>query len=152
MACGIPEMIALEPLPGRLLTAMADLGVPLIEGEVGGRGRTTAGNVDYYHERVIDVARFAGIVGDSAGALPGVARQTWRLGSIESSASGIFVREAQLGQSISTGDRLGVIRDSTGRVVAEVLAPVAATIGGFRDHAGVTTGDTLFNLWLPVDA
>ena len=129
------NLIALEPLPGRLLTAMAAFGVPLVEGEVGGRGQTKPENVAYYVERALDVARLAGILGPRQPDTVSVPPRTWRLGSIESVASGIFQREVELGQSVTSGDRLGTVRDGLGRIVAEVRAPTRATIGGYRDHA-----------------
>ena len=65
---GFDDLIALDRLPGRLLTAMGDLGVPLIEGEVGGRGTTRRENVRYYRERVYAVARHQGILPSPNGA------------------------------------------------------------------------------------
>jgi predicted deacylase len=151
-ACGIANLIALESRPGRLLTAMGELGVPLIEGEIGGRGRTTPENVRRYEECVLKVARYADVLEKRRMDVESSPKRTWRLGSIESQANGNFLRQAQLGQAVSAGDRLGVIQDVAGECVAEIRTPSDATIGGYRDHAGVAVGDTLFNLWLPIDA
>src|SRR5262249_59730806 len=61
-ASGFPDLIGLDRLPGRLITAMADLGVPLIEGEVGGRGVTSSESVAYYRDRVRAVAGHLGVL------------------------------------------------------------------------------------------
>jgi predicted deacylase len=61
-ASGFPDLIALPKLPGRLLSGLADRGVPVIEGEVGGRAATRHENVAYYRERVMSVARHAGVL------------------------------------------------------------------------------------------
>ncbi len=151
-ACGIPDLIALEPRPGRLLTAMASLGVPLIEGEVGGSGATRPENVAYYKERVRAVARQVGVLDESARA-PASSEppRIWRLRAIAAPAGGIFLREVELRQAVGAGDRLGRIIDAEGSLVAEVRLPGAGTIGGYRVHAGVRRGDPLFDVWVPLE-
>jgi predicted deacylase len=149
-ACGIPDLIGLERLSGRLLNAMAELGVPLIEGEVGGRGATRSENVTFYRSCALAVARHAGLLGSSVAApRVRVERRLWRLGSIAAPADGIFLRDAELRHAAQKGERLGRIVDGQGHVVADIVAAQAGTIGGYREHAGVRRGDTLFNFWLP---
>ena len=147
-ATGIPHLIALDNLPGRLQRTMANLGVPLVEAEVGGRGATRRDLVTYYKERALNVARHAGVLPPALPGEPPVAQTIWRLGSVAAEAEGIFLREVELNAVVRSGDRLGRIVDRAGEMVAEVRAPEDGMIGGYRDHAGVRPGDPLFNLWL----
>jgi predicted deacylase len=147
-ATGIPHLIALDNLPGRLQRTIANLGVPLVEAEVGGRGATRRENVTYYKERALNVARHAGLLPPAVVGEPAAAQTIWRLGSVAAEAEGIFLREVELNAVVRSGDGLGRIVDRAGEVVAEVRAPEDGMIGGYRDHAGVRPGDPLFNLWL----
>lgn len=147
---GFDDLIALDRLPGRLLTAMGDLGVPLIEGEVGGRGTTRRENVRYYRERVYAVARHQGILPSPNGAaLDETPRRIWRLNGIEADAGGIFQRAVSLKQEVRAGDVLGAIVDARGDPLADVRAPLDGAIGGYREHVGVLKGDSVFTLWTP---
>jgi uncharacterized protein len=148
-ASGFPDLIGLDRLPGRLITAMADIGVPLIEGEVGGRGITHPESVAYYQERVRAVARHLGILRPLPPGRVAPEPRTWRLGSVEAPVDGIFLRAVELDQVVRAGDRLGRIFDARGDLVAEVRAHAKAKIGGYREHVGVRKGDAIFNLWLP---
>jgi predicted deacylase len=148
-ASGFPDLIGLDRLPGRLITAMADLGVPLIEGEVGGRGVTRPENVAYYKDRVRSVARHLGVLPPASPPRVGPEPRTWRLGSVEAPADGIFLREVELDQMVRAGDLLGRIVDARGDQLAEIRAPADAKIGGYREHVGARRGEGIFNLWLP---
>jgi predicted deacylase len=133
-ASGFTDLVALPKLPGRLLAAMGEQGVPMIEGEVGGRGTVRPENVAFYLDRVHAVARHVGVLPrDSRPApAPGDPR-IWHLGpQIVAEAGGILV-----------------ILNARGDVAAEVRAPIDTVIGGYREHVGVRTGETVFTLWTP---
>jgi predicted deacylase len=151
LASGFADLIALDPRPGRLITAMADLGVPLVEGEVGGRGAARREGVDYYKERVRAVARHRGILpARDPGADAPRRQRTWKLETVAAPAGGIFFREVEPDQEVRAGDLLGRIVAADGEAVAEARAPVAGKVGACRDHAGVAAGDSLVTLWRPV--
>lgn len=148
-ASGFPDLIALPRLPGVLQTGLAELGVPVIEGEVGGLGATLPENVGYYTERALSVARHIDVLGNGEGAaIPG-SQQIWGLRPIEAAANGIFLREAALRQNVTSGERLATLVDISGEHVETVRAPEDGLIGGFRNHAGVRAGDRVFSLWTP---
>jgi predicted deacylase len=160
---GFEDLIGLPPLPGRLLTAMGELGVPLIEGEVGGRGASRQEHVDFYKACVFAVARHLGVIApELAVTAPEAARGSeaspgptgrqpgiWHLGpNVTAQADGIWLRQMVLRQSVREGDHLGSIVDERGEVVSHVRAPADGLIGGYRDHAGVHTGERLATLWI----
>ena len=147
LASGFLDLIALPALPGTLQTAMGELGVPVIEGEVGGRGAARRENVEYYKGRALAVARHLGILGNAETAAP-TGHRVWHLHSIETDATGIFLREVELGAPVHAGDLLARVADIHGRVVATVRAPADGVIGYHRVHAGVRPGDRLFTLWV----
>ena len=151
MASGFVNVIALEERPGRLLRALGDMGVPLIEGEVGGRGTTVPENVAFYVKRVDDLARHLGVLGGSPEVDQHPRPSIWRLTSVEAEADGLFLREpsVELRSSVGKGYLLGRIVGSRGERLAEVRAPVDGVVGGYRVHLHASVGDGLITLWLP---
>ena len=154
-ASGFSDLIALPRLPGVLLTAMGDLGVPLIEGEVGGRGTSQQANIDLYWARVTRVARYVGVLRETARSVlppygePRRARAVWRLTSVAAEVGGMFLRQVDLRQAVRQGDLLGRILDLHGEAIAELRAPADGVVGGYVDHLGVHAGQNLFSLWIP---
>jgi uncharacterized protein len=149
-ASGFHDLIALPRLAGTLQTAMAELGVPVIEGEVGGQGTTTRENVAYYRSRVASVTHHLGILGSEPAGTTSRPRSVWHLCAVDAPAGGIFVRAVELRQPVRVGDRLGTILDVHGDPVSEVCAPADGVIGGHRVHTGVRPGERLVTLWCPV--
>ncbi len=152
-ASGFPELVALPNVPGILISAMADLGVPVIEGEVGGRGTMQRENVAYYKDRVYAIARHAGVL--SAAGTPPAPRQeprTWHLYHLTAEVSGILLNEVTLWQDVKKGDRLATMLDLQGDVVAEMHAPRDGKVAGYHEHAGVRPGEIVFSLLSPAQA
>ena len=146
---GFADLIALPKLPGRLLAAMGDLGVPLVEGEVGGRGTSTPSNVLFYKQRIYAVARHVGVLRRAGGTRQdGASIRVWHLGPrVTAEADGFFLGEVVLRQAVRKGDRLGTIVGLRGDVATVVRAPQDGVIGGYREHVGVQRGQVLVNLW-----
>ena len=152
VASGFPDLVALPRLPGVLMTALAERGVPVIEGEVGGLGATTAENVAYYTARVMEVARHLGVL-PRAGD-PDPTRRTpriWHLRGVEAEADGLFRPAVELLERIEPGAILGRLIDVQNGGDRAVHSPVAAVVGGYRVHAGVHAGDRLVTLWEAVE-
>jgi predicted deacylase len=150
VASGFPDLVALPRLPGVLQTALAESGVPVIEGEVGGQGTTVPGNVAYYTARVRAVAGHLGILaGPGAPGEASAAPRIWHLRGVEAETSGVFRRAIELRQAVQPGESLGRLLDVQGGASREVRSPVAAVVGGYRIHAGVRAGDRLVTLWEP---
>jgi N2-acetyl-L-2,4-diaminobutanoate deacetylase len=146
-ASGFPDLVALPQLPGRLLSGMFDVGVPAIEGEVGGRAATRSDNVAWYRERVCAVARHAGVLDEPLP--PRGTSPAWELCEIAAGAAGIFVCRVALRQAVHTGDILGEVIDPIRGRVAPLRAPADGLIGAIREHAGVGAEDQVFTLWCP---
>jgi predicted deacylase len=146
-ASGFRDLIALPPSLGVLQTALAQTGVPVIEGEVGGLGETRPDNVRYYKQRVAAVARHAGILPAPERSPAAGAPRIWHLCPVETVAGGMFVRQVSLGDSVRAGDEMGALYDVQGDKADIVRAPRDGVVGGCRIHAGVRPGDRLFTLW-----
>lgn len=161
MASGFPDLIALSDEQGVLLTAMGKLGVPLIEGEVGGRGKVTRDGVEYYQNRITDVATHMGIIkadpGSGKSDFVEIRKNTqgtpriWNLHDVLVHSEGIFVNTVEIKQSVQKGAVLGKIIDKYGRVVEEVESPFTGEIGHIRKHAGVRHGDSVYIVWTPAE-
>jgi predicted deacylase len=148
VASGFPDLVALPRLPGVLMTALAERGVPVIEGEVGGLGATTAENVAYYTARVLAVARHLGVLRGAGG--PDTDRpvpRIWHLHGVEAEVDGLFQRAVELLEAVQPGSVLGRLIDVRNGGDREVRSPVAAVVGGYRVHAGARAGDRLVTLW-----
>jgi len=151
-ASGFPDLIALPRLPGTLQTALADDGIPVIEGEVGGRGATRRANVDYYKERARDVLWHARLLNGQAPTGTEIEPRIWALHSVRAGASGLLLKEKGLRDEVHTGDRVGTVVDLTGAVVADVRATCSGIIGSVREHSGVRPDDTAFIVWAAAEA
>ncbi len=149
-ASGFPDLIALPLLPGTLQTALAADGIPVIEGEVGGRGAMRDDNVQYYKKRARAVLRHVGILlGEAPPSSGDDTPRIWTLDYIRSGASGILIREKGLRDEVDADGRLGTVVDAEGVTVAEVRSLRAGVIGSTREHAGVRPDDTAFIVWVP---
>lgn len=150
-ASGFPALVALPRLPGVLISAMEAFGVPVIEGEVGGRGTTRPADVAYYKERVYAVVRHAGLL-PGADAPPVQSPALWNLCAVAAEVAGILLRQVELQQTVKQGDRLGAIVDIQGETVAVLTAPADGMVGGYHDHVGVQSGENVVTLWTPAQA
>jgi predicted deacylase len=150
LASGFSDLVALPRLPGVLQTALAERGVPVIEGEVGGLGTTTRANVAYYTARVLAVARHAGVMAGEAE--PETGRHgppVWHLRGVDAESTGVFQRSVELRQTVRAGDPIGTLLDIRDGSSREVRSPAAGMVGGHRIHVGVRAGDRLVTLWEP---
>jgi predicted deacylase len=150
VASGFPDLVALPRLPGVLQTALAERGVPVIEGEVGGQGTTVPANVAYYTARVLAVARHAGVLANEvASGKECPAPRIWRLRGVDAETDGLFRCAVDLRQAVGAGGLLGTLLDVGDGSIREVRAPGSGLVGGHRIHAGVRAGDRLVTLWEP---
>lgn len=151
VASGFPWVVGIPKERGLLLSAMADLGVPLIEGEVGGRGTTRPDNVAYYEARVYDVMRYAGVMPDVTSDRSPVNQRTWALCYVPAGGNGLFLRGVELGQAVTRGDRLGHVVDAHGHLLAEVQAPADGVVGSVREHLRARPEETVCTLFVPLE-
>ncbi|MBI1774569.1 MAG: succinylglutamate desuccinylase/aspartoacylase family protein [Proteobacteria bacterium] len=150
VASGFTDLIANKRKPGFLLGSLAELGVPVIEAEVGGRGEIHERNIGFYLDRVRAVLRHGGLLNSGAAAIGTSRSSIWRNNDVVAKSPGIFVREVELSDRVGKGGCLGRILDRDGAQATEVLSPVDGKIGLLRFHAGVRPGDVLARIWTPL--
>jgi predicted deacylase len=149
-AAGFGSLIAFPPeIEGYLLPALGRLGVPVIEGEVGGRGELHAANVDYYLERVADVMAHLGLVARRVRADRRPAFTVWQNRDVTADATGVLQRRVGLDQPVVEGQKLAEIVDIAGDTLAELVAPCAGVVGGYRGHSWIQTGQMAIRLFVP---
>lgn len=74
----------------------------------------------------------------------------WRNHDVFAKSPGLLLREVDLGDRVSKGQRFGRILDGAGREASDVTSPVDGTVGLLRFHAGVRPGDMLARIWVPI--
>lgn len=149
-AAGFSDLIAFPDTKGYLLPALGKLGVPVIEGEVGGRGELHAANVDYYLARVAAVMAHLGLTaGAGQAASPS---RIWRNQDVLVPATGVFQRDVDLHDPVRRGQCVGCIVDVEGRVLAEITSPYDGRVGGFRGHSWIQTGQMAVRIFVPAEA
>ena len=150
VASGFSDLIANKRKPGHLLGSLAELGVPVIEAEVGGRGEVSEPNIRFYMDRLRALLHHCGILNSGAGDIATKRPSIWRSNDVFAQSPGVLVREIELGDRVGKGQRLARILDSVGRDAADVVSPVDGTVGLLRFHAGVRPGDMLARIWAPL--
>jgi len=147
-AAGFTDLVAFPDTPGYLLPALGRLGVPVIEGEVGGRGELHEENAAYYLARIHAVMQHLGIGGGPAQMQQA---NIWQTVDIDAPQSGLLSRDVALNAKVVPGQRLGCILGPDGETLAEMTVPIAGMIGGFRAHARIETGQLAFRIFTPAD-
>ncbi len=149
-AAGFTNLIAFPAeTKGYALPALGHLGVPVIEGEVGGRGELHTANVDFYLERVADVMAHLGLIAKRVRGAVKPSFKVWGNADVLATATGVLHLEIGVEQVVSKGERLGAINDMTGVELAEVIAPCDGLISGYRGHAWIETGQMACRLFIP---
>jgi predicted deacylase len=151
IASGFSDLIALQRKPGHLLGSLAELGIPIIEGEVGGRGEISEPNVRFYRHRLSAVLHHCGVLKSRPGEIATARPSIWRNHDVFAKSTGVLLREVELGDRVRKGQRLGHILDGIGGTT-DVTSPVDGTVGLLRFHAGVRPGDMLARIWIPIPA
>ena len=137
------------PIPaGRSISAATDLGVPSIYAEAPGGGTVRPNDVTCYRDGVLSVMRSLYMLpGDpldippkhrfvGAGNLDQV---------ISASAAGYFEPKVRLLDEVSSGQRLGTVRDPFGNLLEETLADRDGVVIMIRRIRKVAVGDGLFH-------
>lgn len=143
-AFGFADLMPLPLLPGVLIAALAQRGIPAIEGEIGGQGMIDAANWQRYTTGVMNVMRHLGMLADTA---PVVDSRYWELQWISAAAGGLFVRAVSLGEQVLNGQTLGAIVDPFGHAIAEVVASCDGVVGAYQTFASVYPGEPIILVW-----
>ena len=150
-AAGFRDLIAFPETRGYLLPALGKLGVPVIEGEVGGRGELHTSNVDYYLARIAAVMAHLGLqAAASVEALP--PSRIWRNQDVLADMTGVLQRDVELHAPVREGQRLGRVIDVEGRVLSEITCPCDGIVGGFRGHSWIQPGQMAIRIFVPAGA
>ncbi|MCY4538283.1 MAG: M14 family metallopeptidase [Chloroflexi bacterium] len=139
--------------PGRSLTAAYDLGVPCAYTEAPGGSGIDPHVAGSFLSGLFNVMKHLGMLqGEQA-------RQTLThhlvghgdLDSvIETPVAGLFQREVALLDEVEAGQRLGVIQDESGAVLAEIIAKQAGVLIMLRGLPRVQAGDGIAHVAQPV--
>lgn len=152
--------------PGRTLTAASELDIPALYVESPHGGVINPATVGQYVDGVVSVLEALGVLEPTAPLVPRKTPTRWLHGSGDTDtftaaeADGLFVREAELLQSVSRGDPVGVVLDVHGTMLQRVLAPRDGLVTTIQTAAAVSAGQTVVGvtaerptrLGLPSDA
>jgi predicted deacylase len=122
-------------------------GVPAIEAEIGGMGRSLPENRARYRDHVKALLRHLGMM---EGAPTTEAAELCEARHVPAPAGGLLRMRARLGEVVEAGAMLATIHDLHDRPLAEVIAPWSGRIGAHRTFVSVNPGDNLFTIFRPI--
>jgi predicted deacylase len=137
--------------PAGLLAAVAnDAGVPAIEAEIGGMGRSLPENRARYCAHVMALLQHLDMVEikERAAARGELCEARHVLAPI----GGLIRLATALGAEVESGAVLGTIHDLHGRQLQAVHAPCAGRVGAHRTFVSVRPGDNLFTIFRRFEA
>ncbi|HET8678949.1 MAG TPA: M14 family metallopeptidase [bacterium] len=159
IAFGVDLVWGTGGLPGRTLSAAAELGIPAIYVEMPGEGRCRPEDLTRATEGLRNVLAYLGIVEGPYPTHP--PRYVVELpapgsghlqGDHPSPTSGIFVPSVDVWERVKAGQSLGQVRHPDGTVLAEVASARDGRVLFLRTLPRVFAGDTLaFVLPVPDD-
>ncbi len=147
-AFGIVDLMPLPLLPGVLLTALAERGIPAIEGEIGGQGMVIGSNWQRY---VLGIKRVMQHLGMLGGTFETIKPRYWALSWQRAPVGGLFEPRVALGDQVERQQLLGTIFDPFGEPVAQLEALAAGTIGAVQTFATVVPAEQIALLWETTD-
>jgi predicted deacylase len=124
-------------------------GIPILEGEIGGMATITPHGQKLYHDAILrflahfNIFQFQAEVSRAQHGIHVVHHQ-----EIRASQNGLFQSRLTVGDAVSAGETLGVIRGLNGVHLVTLQAPCAGMVGVMRTLSSVTTGDMLFHLFI----
>ncbi|MBF6604560.1 MAG: succinylglutamate desuccinylase/aspartoacylase family protein [Chloroflexi bacterium] len=135
--------VLVGPTPGSTTTAAAASGIPAVLGEVGGQGRWPAEDVALHAAGLRRVLRSLGMV-DTAPDEP--RRPTLRLDHeawLRSEADGCWEPAVAVGDRVSVGQEVGMVRDVFGAPLQVVRAPLEGVVLFLVTSLAMNVGDPL---------
>jgi predicted deacylase len=152
LAFGCDVVWAHPPDPtagGRTISAAEALGIPWIYTEAAGGGRTLPADVECYRNGVLNVMRHLGMLPGRPETQP---LRCHLLGAgntdapIRVDASGYFVAEVALLDSVTTGQVLGYVLDFAGEPLETIRAHADGRVVMIRGIPAIHAGDGAFLL------
>lgn len=148
LAFGFSDLMPLPLLPGVLISALAQRGIPAIEGEIGGMGMIDSSNWQRYVNGVIQVMRHLRMILDPPVYVTDP--RYWELHWVHTSSGGLFERMFVLGDHVTRSQSLGCILDPFGEQIDNVFAPCDGVVGVCQMMASVHPGDPVALVWSPL--
>lgn len=147
LAFGFPDLMPLPLLPGVLIAALAQRGIPAIEGEIGGMGMIDPANWRRYVTGVMQVMRHLRMIADPPVYV--AEPRYWELRWVHAPAGGLFERQFAPGDRVICGEELGTIIDPFGEPIDSIVAPCDGVAGACQMVASVHPGDPVALVWSP---
>ena len=146
LAFGAPIVVPSEMREGSLRESVAGLGKPVLVYEAGEALYFNNAAIRTGTRGVIRVMRHVGMLAPRRSDKTPEPVITDRTSWLRAGMSGIFSREAKLGEFIKKGDMLGVLRDPLGDEQEKVIAPFTGIVIGQLSIPLVHEGDALIHL------
>lgn len=127
---------------GILGPAANALGIPVIEGEIGGQGTAAAEDRAAYVNHLTRLLQHLGILPGTPPPNPEL--ELYGRGQLYSPAGGMLHLAVEAGDYVDAGTLLAKITNIHGEVVAEIRAPRAGLVCGVRRFVSVNPGDHVF--------
>lgn len=151
-AFGLPLLNPLDAGPGRLMTVASELGIPLIEVEIGGQGSTLGDRRRLYEAGTRNLLRHLGQIDGEVEPTPAPIH----VGRSECAApaGGLLRPEVAVGDRVAEGQTLATLHDLNLRLLARVTAPATGAVGVLRLSASTMAGQLVAAVfsateWIP---
>jgi predicted deacylase len=146
-AFGLEYIEAFDWIPGLLVERASRAGIPAIEPEIGGANMTQPEFRSLYRRGAFNLMKHLEMI---AGEPQGCddPKEVTRT-EMYARAGGVFLRSVETGQTVSAGQKLGVILDFYGRQLAEFLAPQDGLVASVHLQASIQPGDVGVMLFHP---
>lgn len=131
---------------GRATNERPRLGRHAVMSEAGRNGWLEEDCVAFHTGGVLNIARDLGLIGGPRVGGNRARRVLGNFSKMEAPAEGRFYREVEVNDQVERGQRLAVIRDLFGSVVAEMRAPESGRIVMVMNHAVVNAGEWVFSI------
>ena len=141
----------IPPFPGSLNFSATRNGVVSILGESGGNGTLEETDVKTHVQGVHNIMRYLAMI-DGGPPLNGPRISARDRIVLRAARSGLLRIEVRIGDQISAGQEVAVIRNVFGEVVERMFAPSSGIAGLIWTHKVVNTGDPVVRYWITAPA
>ena len=131
--------------PGLLVSCAVRGGVPAVETELGGLGIQHDETHQRYRAVVHRLLDHLGVL--AAVPPPATDTRVVRHCEVPAPVGGVLWRSHRLGDRVSRGDVVAVVRDLHGRPLAEVSSPLDGVVAAYRFCSSVNPGDPVITLF-----
>ena len=146
LAFGAPVMLHARLRDGSLRAAAREAGAKVLLYEAGEAWRMDAWAVEAGVLGVRRVLAHLGMIDPLVPDWPSVTLESWRSGWVRARGTGMLHLEAELGQRVTKGQRLGGLFDSFGKRVRLVHADRDGVVIGRTEAPLVSSGDAVVHL------